>query len=212
MDGIGVRDAYDEQDGYEGRYPPDWEQRRRAVLARDEYTCQRCGEASGPHAGDEGVTLHVHHVRPLSAGGSNRLSNLVTLCADCHEAEHDHVVARSPAADPTRSRTDRVRAAAHGAFTVAIAVALGWLLAALVGGRAWAVPRLALADAGAILVALLAAPRDWVAASALLVPLEAWYVWSGRSPGPETSALTLGLGGTAVLLGVVVLRWRSRRP
>ncbi|MFB6124826.1 MAG: HNH endonuclease [Halanaeroarchaeum sp.] len=210
MDGFDVRSAYDEQDGYEGTYPPDWEHRRRAVLARDDYTCQRCGVKSGPHAGDSGATLHVHHVRPLSEGGSNRPSNLLTLCADCHEAEHGHAIERPPAAEPTRRPSARVRATAHSALSLGIAVAVGWLLALVVGGRVTAAPRFALADAGALLVALLAAPRDWVAASVLLVPVEAWYVWSGRSPGSATSAAVLGLGGAAALLGALVLRRRSR--
>lgn len=63
-----------------GEYPDDWEDRRKQVLERDEYECQRCGAA------DE--TLHVHHITPISEGGSHDLSNLEALCESCHAQEH----------------------------------------------------------------------------------------------------------------------------
>lgn len=70
------------------RYGADWDQKRKRVLRRDDYTCQRCGHQSGPHAGDEGRILQVHHVEKLSEGGSNDESNLVTLCRPCHGVQH----------------------------------------------------------------------------------------------------------------------------
>ena len=74
-------------------YPPDWDQRRRRVYERDNYTCQNCGIEGGP-AGD--AELHAHHVVPLEKEGSNELSNLKTLCAKCHEAVHqDEAMART---------------------------------------------------------------------------------------------------------------------
>jgi len=48
------------------------------VLARDGYRCLMCGRTK-----DE-VALHVDHVRPLDAGGTDELSNLATLCTDCN--------------------------------------------------------------------------------------------------------------------------------
>jgi hypothetical protein len=98
----------------EGRYPPDWDARRSRVRRRDDYTCQDCGVRSGPHADDDGAVLHVHHDTPLSGGGSNRLGNLETLCAACHDARHDHDVperrrsgqSRRSTADRTRSRSN----------------------------------------------------------------------------------------------------------
>jgi hypothetical protein len=56
-------------------YPPDWEGRRNACLERDGHQCRLC--SSDKH-------LHVHHVQPISAGGSHSLQNLVTLCRRCH--------------------------------------------------------------------------------------------------------------------------------
>jgi hypothetical protein len=63
------------------KYPSDWEARRSKVVERDER-CQNCG--------DEGVeeTLHIHHIVPIAAGGSHRLSNLAALCSTCHRATH----------------------------------------------------------------------------------------------------------------------------
>jgi 5-methylcytosine-specific restriction endonuclease McrA len=65
------------------RYSDDWELRKREVFARDGYTCTECGASS--------TEIHAHHIEPLSAGGSNDLSNLTTLCSSCHEAKHPHM-------------------------------------------------------------------------------------------------------------------------
>lgn len=49
---------------------------RRAVLARDSYTCQYCGhEAAG---------LTVDHVIPRSRGGTSHWDNIVAACAPCN--------------------------------------------------------------------------------------------------------------------------------
>lgn len=62
-----------------GRYPyygEDWFQKRRQTLERDNYRCKICGSTK---------KLHVHHIIPRRLGGNNELSNLITLCAACHE-------------------------------------------------------------------------------------------------------------------------------
>lgn len=51
---------------------------RYEVFERDGYTCQYCG-AKAPN-----VELHVDHIVPVSKGGTNDLSNLVTACAECN--------------------------------------------------------------------------------------------------------------------------------
>lgn len=61
-------------------YPSDWDSRRKRVYERDNHTCQNCG-ASG-----QSVELHAHHIVPKSNGGSHDLSNLTTLCPECHNA------------------------------------------------------------------------------------------------------------------------------
>lgn len=70
-------DEYDK-----GRYPSNWDSLRRAAYTRDSYTCQNCG-AKGTN-----VSLHAHHIVPLSRKGTNKISNLVTLCDQCHRAVH----------------------------------------------------------------------------------------------------------------------------
>jgi 5-methylcytosine-specific restriction endonuclease McrA len=49
---------------------------RKAVLARDAYTCQYCGRES------HGLT--VDHVIPRSRGGSSAWDNIVAACAPCN--------------------------------------------------------------------------------------------------------------------------------
>ena len=50
------------------------------VFARDQYTCQVCNKRGG--------ILCTHHVIYRSHGGSDRASNLITVCTDCHT--HDN--------------------------------------------------------------------------------------------------------------------------
>ena len=63
------------------------------ILARDLFKCTFCEE---PHTEDitERSNLHVHHIRPLSRGGGNGPTNLITLCAHCHQWVH-HLMRRS---------------------------------------------------------------------------------------------------------------------
>ncbi|WP_123622501.1 HNH endonuclease [Halorubrum sp. CSM-61] len=76
-------DSYGERNSYGGNgdYPPDWDQRRRAVWWLQDDLCGRCGR-------DTGNGGHVHHVNWLADGGTNRLENLVGLCVDCHALMH----------------------------------------------------------------------------------------------------------------------------
>jgi hypothetical protein len=50
------------------------------VFARDNYTCQVCKK--------KGRILNTHHIIYRSQGGSNRASNLISVCTDCHTYEH----------------------------------------------------------------------------------------------------------------------------
>ena len=71
----------------EGRLPDDdWQVLRQIVLKRDGFKCCNC------RADDE--TLDVHHVVPISRGGSNRLTNLKVVCRTCHNLIHPHLVLR----------------------------------------------------------------------------------------------------------------------
>ncbi|MGK5496380.1 HNH endonuclease [Streptomyces sp. URMC 125] len=55
--------------------PRDWGTRRARVLARDRFTCQRCGSRK---------ELEVDHIVPVARGGSWEDDNLWTLCRPCH--------------------------------------------------------------------------------------------------------------------------------
>lgn len=60
---------------------PEWEEKRDAVLFRDEYKCRACGAASPE------VRLHVHHLT-YDRKFNESLYDLVTLCETCHKLAH----------------------------------------------------------------------------------------------------------------------------
>ena len=64
------------------------------ILYRDKFTCQDCGEIHTlkneygvPMPVDDGK-VEIHHIVPVSEGGGDEPSNLVTLCHDCHMRRH----------------------------------------------------------------------------------------------------------------------------
>ena len=63
-------------------YPDNWNELRRAALERDGYECSNCSDYG---------KVHVHHIVPLSKGGTNNLKNLITLCEGCHKKLHPHM-------------------------------------------------------------------------------------------------------------------------
>ena len=52
---------------------------REAVFTRDGYKCQCCDRGI-----KDGAILHAHHIQYRSQGGTNRMSNLITVCEKCH--------------------------------------------------------------------------------------------------------------------------------
>lgn len=74
-------------------YGPEWDRIRKLVRQRDHFTCQVCGavEKEQPH--------QVHHKIPFrmfsSPNEANRLENLITLCAKCHQKVEQNVRIRS---------------------------------------------------------------------------------------------------------------------
>jgi 5-methylcytosine-specific restriction endonuclease McrA len=61
------------------------------VAARDAGHCRVCRvRVTGPGDGDPRRFAHTHHIVYRSAGGTDDLSNLVLLCAQCHDDEHQH--------------------------------------------------------------------------------------------------------------------------
>ena len=51
------------------------------VFSRDNYTCQVCKKSKDK-------ILNTHHIIYRSKGGSNRPSNLITVCTECHTSEN----------------------------------------------------------------------------------------------------------------------------
>mgnify|MGYP002762091884 CR=1 FL=1 len=49
------------------------------VLRRDGFRCVKCGRGR-----EDGVKLHVDHIKPVSRGGKTVMDNLQTLCEDCN--------------------------------------------------------------------------------------------------------------------------------
>jgi 5-methylcytosine-specific restriction endonuclease McrA len=68
---------------------------RKAVLARDAYTCQYCGR--------EAASLTVDHVIPRSRGGQSVWENIVASCAPCNRKKGNRLpreVSMHPANNP----------------------------------------------------------------------------------------------------------------
>lgn len=57
-------------------YDAEWRRVRKLVLEAFPL-CQVCGVRRA---------IQVHHVQPLSRGGSHALSNLLAVCGECHAA------------------------------------------------------------------------------------------------------------------------------
>lgn len=53
------------------------------VLKRDRFTCQYCGKQAPD------VVLNIDHITPLSKGGTNDITNLITSCFDCNSGKSD---------------------------------------------------------------------------------------------------------------------------
>lgn len=65
-------------------YKKTWPELVREVKKRDGYRCR------GRNCGSE-IGLEVHHIVPLSRGGTNHKTNLITLCEKCHLKRHRHL-------------------------------------------------------------------------------------------------------------------------
>lgn len=66
-------------------YPQNWAHIRNQVTELHQNRCGNCHRADVP--------LEVHHIVPVGQGGSHQLSNLVSLCRQCHLAAYGEQMA-----------------------------------------------------------------------------------------------------------------------
>jgi hypothetical protein len=59
---------------------------KQQVFERDGNKCQACGAVLKPSLAE------IHHSLPISKGGTNELSNLITLCRNCHYSIADKII------------------------------------------------------------------------------------------------------------------------
>lgn len=69
------------------------------VRRRDNNTCRLCGERDSP--------TEVDHVIPWSAGGSDRSTNLRTLCGPCNQTRSNYRLWETPRLQPVTLICDR---------------------------------------------------------------------------------------------------------
>jgi 5-methylcytosine-specific restriction endonuclease McrA len=84
-----------------------WNRRRDSyslrILYRDKFICQKCGELHvlinehGIYIPIDDGMLVVHHIIPVSKGGSDHPDNLITLCRKCHKQIHKEMKNESQA-------------------------------------------------------------------------------------------------------------------
>ena len=63
-----------------------WWELRKACVTRDGGMCVVC-KLNGRFV----EAKEVHHIKELSKGGINTLSNLISLCLTCHNKRHKHL-------------------------------------------------------------------------------------------------------------------------
>lgn len=77
------------------KYGPYWDEIREEAIHQDDEQCQSCGLERTRHRELFGFDIHVHHETPRhefdSHEQANQMSNLVTLCVECHaQAESEY--------------------------------------------------------------------------------------------------------------------------
>lgn len=69
-----------------------WMLIRVAVHERDGGHCRVCSRPVKLNSGNPFNVQHIHHCLYRSAGGTDDLWNLISLCGECHDKEHRHVI------------------------------------------------------------------------------------------------------------------------
>lgn len=72
------------------------------IFKRDSFKCQYCG-VSAPD-----VILHVDHIHPVSKGGDNDISNLITSCFDCNMGKKDRALNDKAVIEKQKQQLDEI--------------------------------------------------------------------------------------------------------
>ncbi len=73
------------------------------VFKRDSFKCQYCG-ACAPE-----VLLQVDHINPVSKGGDNEITNLITSCAACNAGKSDKTLDDKSALTKQRAQLEELQ-------------------------------------------------------------------------------------------------------
>lgn len=73
------------------------------VFKRDSFKCQYCG-AVAPD-----VLLHVDHIHPVAAGGTNEITNLITSCEPCNNGKRDILLDDNVAVSKARNQMEALQ-------------------------------------------------------------------------------------------------------
>lgn len=80
------------------------------VHVRCNYSCQDCGVKEDIKQ----PTLQVHHIKPLSVGGTNDPSNTTLLCDFCHKTKHQKVIKKTKYYERIYMLNESCRVIGHG--------------------------------------------------------------------------------------------------
>lgn len=95
---------------------------RRAVMERDHSTCVYCGRKDGEYTPPEtkrDSLISIDHVIPLTAGGSNEISNLVAACVPCNNYKNNRTPEEAGLEWPVNETGER-----YGCVTKSVTFAL----------------------------------------------------------------------------------------
>lgn len=67
----------------------DWEDIRKKIYERDNYTCVECGEKCVSKKNKNSLKIiQCHHIENYDISQNNNENNLITLCLECHIKKH----------------------------------------------------------------------------------------------------------------------------
>ncbi|MCH8822098.1 MAG: HNH endonuclease [Planctomycetes bacterium] len=73
------------------------------VFKRDSFKCQYCG-ATAPD-----VLLEIDHIKPVSKGGTNDITNLITSCQACNTGKSDKLLDQNSAVAKSRTQLEQLQ-------------------------------------------------------------------------------------------------------